>query len=221
LLFLVHQSTYSSSIAKASSPKEASQYCGLLSLPFSYSSHIPLPLDIATKMTSSNHPQKPSIVIVPASFSPAYFYDNIVDQLTANGYEAQTIELPSVGRKDGVPGATMAEDAASIQSVMSRLADEGKDIVIVTHSYGGIPGTESVRGMGKAEREKDGKRGGVARIVYLTSIVAPVGLSSNTLMEDTFPDWLKVEVSYVPLRRFALAMNRRSLPFSLTPSTIL
>ncbi|MCJ1247642.1 hypothetical protein MMC30_004857 [Trapelia coarctata] len=148
-------------------------------------------------MTSSNLPPKPSIVIVPGSFSPVHFYAKIIDQLIANGYEAQTIDMPSVGRKTGVPGATMAEDAASIQSMTSKLADEDKDVTIVTHSYGGIPGTESVKGMGKADREKEGKKGGVVRIVYLTSLVAPVGLSLKTLMGDTLPDWLKVEGEYM------------------------
>lgn len=77
----------------------------------------------------------------------------------------------------------MADDAAYVQSITSKLADEGKDILVLTHSYGGIPGTESVKGLSKADREKEGKKGGVVRLLYMTSIVPPVGGCLQTVME--------------------------------------
>ena len=143
---------------------------------------------------ASSMSAKPSIVVVPGSFSPAYLYDNVIAALTANGYEAQTIEMPSVGRKGSSPAATMAEDAAHIQSATSKLANEGKDVILVTHSYGGVPGTESVKGIRKAERENEGMKGGVIRIVYLTSLIVPVGFSVKMMMGDTTPDFVRVEV---------------------------
>jgi len=165
--------------------------------------------------TTSALPHKPSIVLVPGSFCPPLFYTTVIDQLSANGYEAQTIDLPSIGRKQGGSGATMANDAATIQSVTSKLVDEGKDIVLVTHSYGGIPGTESVKGLVRTDREKDGKKGGVVRIVYVTSLVTPVGFSLKTLMGDTLPDFIRIEVRLaVPCVEFSSLLDRRSsFPF--------
>jgi hypothetical protein len=42
-----------------------------------------------------------------------------------------------------------------------KIADHGKD---VAHSFGGFPITESAKGLGKQEREKQGKKGGIVRL---------------------------------------------------------
>lgn len=78
----------------------------------------------------------------------------------------------------------MADDAAHFHGLAETLADEGRDIVIVTHSYGGIPGTEAAKGLAKSDREAEGKKGGVIKLVYLTSIVPPVGGSQTSVMGD-------------------------------------
>ena len=142
----------------------------------------------------SSATSKPTIVIVPGSFSPPSFYATVIDQLHSHNYEAICIDLPSVGRSPhGAPAATMAEDAAQVQFVTSKLAEAGKDVVIVTHSYGGIVGTESARGLAKADREAAGKTGGISRLFYITSLVPLVGTSLKMLMGD-LPDQLHVNV---------------------------
>ena len=148
-------------------------------------------------MGSLSPPNKPTIVLIPGSFSPAAFYTHVLEQLSSHGYESVYATLPSIGRKtDGTPAATMAEDAASIQSITSKLAEAGHDILLVTHSYGGICGTESVRGLLKSEREAAGKSGGIVRLMYVTSLVPPVGGSSRTFMGDHLPDQIHVDVSF-------------------------
>ncbi|KFY85154.1 hypothetical protein V500_08651 [Pseudogymnoascus sp. VKM F-4518 (FW-2643)] len=118
---------------------------------------------------------KPTILIVPGSFSAASLYDTLVSALHALSFRAIVSDLPSASRLPPCPAASMADDAAHFHGIAESLADEGRDIVIVTHSYGGIPGTEAAKGLAKADREAEGKKGGVVRLVYLTSIVPPVG----------------------------------------------
>ena len=74
----------------------------------------------------------------------------------------------------------MAEDAASIHAELEKLADEGKEIVVIGHSYGGIPVSEAQKGLSLEERRKEGKKGGVVRLGYLTAFVPPVGISCAT-----------------------------------------
>lgn len=137
---------------------------------------------------------KPAFVIVPGSFSPASFYDDLVAALRENGYETLIETLPSSARAPPDPPATMEEDAALFHGIVEKLADQGKDVVIVTHSYGGVPGTECSKGLSKAERKEAGKPGGIARFVYVTSVVPPPGISSGDLMGDHLPSFLQVEV---------------------------
>lgn len=143
---------------------------------------------------------KPTILIVPGSFSAASLYDTLISALHALSFRAIVSDLPSASRLPPAPAASMADDAAHFHGLAESLADEGRDIVIVTHSYGGIPGTEAAKGLAKADREAEGKRGGVVRLVYLTSIVPPVGGSLiSTLGEVSKAITIKVCVPTLPI----------------------
>lgn len=82
----------------------------------------------------------------------------------------------------------MADDAAFIAKDTEKLADQGKDIILIPHSYGGTPTTESTKGLGKAEREAHGKKGGVIRIAYITALVPAVGQSAGVVLADAPKD---------------------------------
>jgi pimeloyl-ACP methyl ester carboxylesterase len=140
-------------------------------------------------------PTKPSIVIIPGSFSPDSFYFETVDKLREYGYETIVKNLPSASRAPPEKAATMSEDADYFRAVVEKLADEGKDVVLVTHSYGGVVGTEAARDVLKTERQAAGKPGGVVRLVYVTSVVPTPGNSLRSLMGDLVPSFIEVEVS--------------------------
>ena len=125
----------------------------------------------------TTHVVKPAIVIVPGSFSPASFYSDLVDALRSYGYETIVETLLSSARSPlrNEKAATMQEDADFFHGIVEKLADQGKDVVLVTHSYGGVPGTECSTGLSKAEREAAGKKGGISRFVYVTSVVPSPG----------------------------------------------
>lgn len=131
-------------------------------------------------------PTKPSILIVPGSFAPAEIYDPVVEAVTARGHETQAVQLPSVGLKpEPTPTReppTMYEDAAHIAALAAALADEGKDVVIIGHSYGGVPATESVRGLAKVDRRREGKEGGLVRLAYFTALVPEVGVYAGGVL---------------------------------------
>jgi pimeloyl-ACP methyl ester carboxylesterase len=138
---------------------------------------------------------KPTIVIVPGSFSPASFYADLVDVLRSQGYDAMAETLQSSARSPlrQEKAATMEEDAEQFHAIAEKLADQGKDVVLVTHSYGGIPGTECSKGLSKKERKAAGKSGGISQIIYVTSLVPTPGHSLRDLMGDLVPAFINVE----------------------------
>lgn len=69
----------------------------------------------------------------------------------------------------------MKDDAEFFKGIIESFADEGKDVLLFAHSYGGIAATEAAKGLGKAEREAQGKPGGIVRIVYLSALVVAEG----------------------------------------------
>jgi hypothetical protein len=58
------------------------------------------------------------------------------------------------------------EDTALVHSTVSKLAEAGRDVVVVVHSYGGIPGSDAMKGLAREERSGKGLRGEVA-LVYI------------------------------------------------------
>lgn len=143
---------------------------------------------------SSNYAAKPAVVVVNGSFCPELFYSDMKEEFSKAGYEAVVANIPSIGNGDRLPAATVAEDASHIHSITSKLANQGKDVVLMTHSYGGIPGTESAQGLAKKEREAVGKVGGIVRLIYMTSVVPPVGKSLGDLLGDSLPETIEVQV---------------------------
>ncbi|KAK6362468.1 hypothetical protein LTS17_012832 [Exophiala oligosperma] len=139
--------------------------------------------------------EKPVIVIVPASFSPPSLYRDVVERLGDTGFKTIVIDLPSIGSRAPLAGATMTDDVNCIRSITNELVDDGKDIILVMHSYGGICGTESTKGVSKVEREKLRKEGGIIRLLYISSPVPEVGGSIASQMGANMPDFITVEVS--------------------------
>lgn len=130
------------------------------------------------------------LVIVPGSFSEPHFYYDVKDALQKQGIEVTIVKTPSVGRRDPQPPATLSDDAAAIQDVTKKLADQGKNVVLIAHSYGGMPATQSLQDTAKL----DGMNGGVIKIVYLSALVVDIGVSCIGFMGQ-LPDFLTVNVS--------------------------
>lgn len=137
---------------------------------------------------------KPAIVVVPGSFSTPPFYDTFVSQLVAHSFDVQVVSLPSVG---GKTATNMTDDANAIQAVATKIADDGRDIVLVMHSYGGIPGTESAHGLAKKDREAAGQKGGIVALFYVAALLVQPGMSLGSTLGagSGVPDYVKVDVS--------------------------
>lgn len=134
---------------------------------------------------------KPTIVLIHGAWHTPHCWFLVTSQLKEYGYSFQAIQLPSVG---GDLATTVEDDAAHIRKTTSELAAAGKDIILVLHSYGGIPGTESAKDLLKKDREAEHKSGGIISIVYITAFLLPLGASLGSFLGD-MPPWVVFEVS--------------------------
>jgi alpha-beta hydrolase superfamily lysophospholipase len=144
--------------------------------------------------------RKPTLVLVPGSFNYAKTYIPLIEKFKSTGYSLHTIDLRTVGKKPGPP-PTIYDDAAFIASEVEKLADEGKEMVLVGHSYGGIPISQCMEGLSRAAREKEGKQGGVVRIAYMTALVPALGESAVVGLEGCPTGY--TEADEVSLLRFS------------------
>ncbi|KAH6963087.1 Alpha/beta hydrolase fold-1 [Fusarium avenaceum] len=141
----------------------------------------------------------PIVVIVPGSFAPGKHYNTFTESLEKNGIASRVIETPSVGRKDPLPPQTMSDDAAEITKVVTELFDQGKEVVLMTHSYGGIPGTQCLKDLSRKARKDQGKEGGIDKIIYLASVVLQPGASNFDAFGAAMPDFVTVTDDYMTL----------------------
>lgn len=129
---------------------------------------------------------KPAVVIVPGAWHRPQHYQKVLDGLTAYGYEAVGVDLPSVDSNP--PHLTWEEDALEIRRVVAKFLDAGNDVIAVGHSFGGISMSEAVKGLGKASREKKGRKGAVVRLVYMCAMACPKGMSYTSQVMPITPE---------------------------------
>ncbi|KAE9576845.1 hypothetical protein CGCF415_v010903 [Colletotrichum fructicola] len=133
----------------------------------------------------------PTIVFTPGAWHGPQSFDLVRAGLTLKGYESEAITLPSVGAEPAT--VSLDEDAAVLRSTLTTLADAGKQIVLVVHSYGGMVGANAVSGLGYQQRANNSETGGVIMMVYLAAFAAPTSTSLVDMLSGEFLPWMRAD----------------------------
>ena len=132
---------------------------------------------------------RPTIVIVPGGWHSSNAYEGLASCFQKAGYPTAITKLPSLNPQDP-SGCDCRSDAASVrQQLLPLLEDDGKDIIILCHSYGGIPGGGAAYGLSKSARKHQGKIGGVLGLIYMTAFVVPEGESLVNYLGGRHPPY--------------------------------
>ena len=135
---------------------------------------------------------KPTILILPGAWLPSSTYDDFIAHLQKSSFPTRYAPYPSLNPSD----PTLADAAANSQhvrekSVLPLVEDEGKEVVVLMHSYGGVPGSAAVKGLGRSARAKDGKKGGVIGLIHVSGFVLAHGISVTDGTGGQLPAWVK------------------------------
>ena len=118
---------------------------------------------------------KPTIVLVPGAWHQVAQYSPLTTRLEEAGYKVYGVDYPSTSPNP--TNTNFDPDVEVVHKSIERLADQGKNVVVVVHSAAGIIAGEAARGLSKADRERDGKAGGIVRMVYICAFAAPEGVA--------------------------------------------
>ncbi len=116
---------------------------------------------------------KPTIVIVPGAFTSSSAYDTLVTQLHEAGYLATVTPLPSFNSAEPSKATCSADAAAIRQRILPLIEKEGRELIMLCHSYGGIPGGGAAAGLSTMTRAREGLEGGVLGLAYVAGFVVP------------------------------------------------
>ena len=162
---------------------------------------------------------KPTVLIVPGGWHVPIHYDPLTNILSSHGFPCVALMLPTVGASP--PGKDLYDDIAYISSQLEELVEKGgKEVIVIVHSYGGIPGTSAARPFVRKDRAQQGKNGGVIGVLYISSWGMPPGKTTMEAVEGLNIDWMKIDVS--PPRSFRvicclIRLGSNQLPFRCRP----
>src|SRR4051812_32681658 len=118
-----------------------------------------------TPVAATTTNEKPTILIVQGSFQTPLVYDGLSKGLLALGYPTIHPALPSCTNTDSptFPSITLVDDALAVRLELTRQVEyEGKTVVVVMHSYGGLVGSEAIpEELSYSKRQAKGLPGGV------------------------------------------------------------
>lgn len=110
---------------------------------------------------------RPRIILVHGAWVGAWEFEPFATMLRERGWRVDAVDLPSTGARSGLDA-----DAAAVTAAIER-ADES--VVLVGHSYGGVPVTQA------------GSHPAVERIVYVCAFALDAGESLLSSLGGLLP----------------------------------
>lgn len=137
---------------------------------------------------------KPTIVIVPGAWQFTSVFVPFADLLRGQGFTTEIVDMPSVGGTE-LPLTGLDEDIKAVRDVVQPLVEAGKEVVLLTHSAGGVSGSGAVKGLDVKARKEAGLAGGVVRVIFMAAFMVPKGSSLLEMLGGKPAPWMIVEVS--------------------------
>lgn len=136
--------------------------------------------------------EKPTILLIPGAWHKADIYEVVAHILRIKGYPVVTLKLLSAG---GPLSTTVADDAEHIrQAYLNDLVAQGKEVVVIMHSYAGIPGTESIKGLARKDLAAQGKQGGIVALIYIAAFLIAAGQSAQSTVPEGLEPAMTMDV---------------------------
>ena len=133
---------------------------------------------------------KPTVVIVPGGWHSSNAYESLASCFQKAGYPTAITKVPSLNPQDPSVCDCLSDAASVREQLLPLLEDDGKDIIILCHSYGGIPAGGAAYGLSTSARKHQGKSGGVLGLIYLTAFVVPEDESLVNYLGGKHPPYL-------------------------------
>jgi pimeloyl-ACP methyl ester carboxylesterase len=138
------------------------------------------------------------ILLVHGAWHNSGAFEVLSSNLKELGFGVHTLDLPSA-KRDGKPLGDLYQDAAAVRQIVEGMGDE---VLVLGHSYGGMPITEGLEGASN-----------VSRLIYLTAFMLNVGTSLMDACGEVDPPWWKRDESGDTI----LATNPEQIFYNTTP----
>ena len=133
-----------------------------------------------------------TILIIPGAFHRVSSFDFLIPLLQALDFSAVVASYPSLNPADPKSASSAADVHHIREKYLEPLVEkQGKDVLMLVHSYGGVAGGGAATGYSKATRLSQGKAGGIVGMVYITRNIVSEGKSTIEAVGGAYPPALK------------------------------
>ena len=154
-------------------------------------------------MTTTSVGIKPTVLLVPGAWFRSSTYDAFLNLLQQAGFPTAYTSYPSLDPANPAK-ADCAADSTFVRekALLPLIETDGKDVVLVMHSYGGMPGSVAARGLEKVQRTQERRKGGVIGLIFISGFVLSQGLSVADGQGGSLPSWVKEDDALLSPRSF-------------------
>lgn len=117
---------------------------------------------------------KPTIVAVHGAWHSPEYLEPLTKVLESHGYSVRAVALPSVIDEGTTPPEDPRDDVVAVRKVIEEVLEGGSNVLVVPHSYGGIPATSALKDLDTASRKAAGKS---------TSVIGLAPIAAYTIRE--------------------------------------
>jgi pimeloyl-ACP methyl ester carboxylesterase len=143
----------------------------------------------------------PTIVFIPGAFAHPSCFDSIATLLQRSNYPTTYAPYPSLNPSDPST-ASVSTDVSEVRKnfLLPLIEEQGKDVVVFAHSFGGVVAGGAAAGLCKTTRRKRNEEGGVIGLIYLVGGIVGEGERFLDVVGGAYPPFIKEgNVSYPPL----------------------
>lgn len=116
---------------------------------------------------------RPTILFVPGAWHSPLCFALVGRLLEDHGYSTEYVTMPSVGALPPLPN--FDQDVAKVRKHIKTQVETGQEVVVVCHSYGGVPASEAILDLDLASRRARGLPGGVVHLFFCCAFLLPEG----------------------------------------------
>ena len=137
----------------------------------------------------------PTLIFSPGAWHSPEVFEDVISKLKPHGYKCIALPLCAVVNK---PAAVdLQPDIAAIRKAVISEIEAENDVVMIAHSWSGIFVSGALENLGKAQRENEGKKGGVVKLAFISAFLPQENISLITAFGGQTPDWYDIKVSTI------------------------
>jgi pimeloyl-ACP methyl ester carboxylesterase len=176
------------------SPRSKISYIPIIFDSLFYCTNYNIPFLKLDSFPSAVMSEDSTIVFVPGAWHTPVCFETVRSELKVLGFRTIAVASPSVGSKSS-PLKNLTNDVANLHAAIEKIANEGKLVTVIAHSYGGAIISGAAEDLGYAQRHAAGKKGGIVMIMYLSAFAIPKGISLLQAVGGTPPPWWEYKVN--------------------------